>query len=180
MFFDNVSLFFLCRMVRHYIRKTCNANWSEDSMKMAIEAVEKKDLSIRKAANVFNIPKDTLHRRLKGTLKYLPAGKKEHHALGRFRSVLSPKQEEDLTDYKIKMDEAFYGLSIQDIRRVVFEFAEKNGIAHPFNKEKKMAGRDFVKGFLNCKPEAVALNRVFGLNKTSVCKYFDNFRSSYE
>ena len=177
MFFDNDTFFLLCKMVSHYIRKTCNANWSEDSTRMAIEAVGKKDLSIRKAVY---IPKDTLHPRLKGTLKHLPADKKDHHAL----SVLSPKQEEDLTDYIIKMDEAFYGLSIQDICRVVFEFAEKNGIAHPFNKENKMAGRDFVKGFLNRnpslslrKPEAVALNRVFGLNKTSVCKYFDNLEA---
>ena len=105
-------------------------------MKMA---VEKNELSIQKAACVFNIPKDTLHRRLKGTLKNLPAKKKNIMQWVVF-SVLSTKQEEDLTNYIIKMDEAFYGLSIQDICRVAFEFAEKNGIVHPFNKEKKMVG----------------------------------------
>jgi len=47
-----------------------------------------------------------------------------------------------------------------------------------------MAGRDFVSGFLKRnpelslrKPEGVALNRVFGLNKTSVDRYFDNLQS---
>ena len=47
-----------------------------------------------------------------------------------------------------------------------------------------MAGRDFVSGFLKRhpklslrKPEAVSLNRVFGLNKTSVNLYFDNLKT---
>lgn len=50
-----------------------------------------------------------------------------------------------------------------------------------------MAGRDFVKGFLkhnprlsHHKPEGVTLNRVFGLNKTSVDRYFDNLQSLLE
>ena len=44
-----------------------------------------------------------------------------------------------------------------------------------------MAGRDFVAGFLTRhsnlslrKPEAIFLNRVYGLNKLSVKKYFEN------
>ena len=44
-----------------------------------------------------------------------------------------------------------------------------------------MAGRDFFDGFLKRqktfslrKPEAIALNRVFGLNKASVQRYFAN------
>ena len=44
-----------------------------------------------------------------------------------------------------------------------------------------MAGRDFVAGFLTRhsnvslrKPEAISLNRLYGLNKVSVEKYFEN------
>ena len=79
------------------------------------------------------------------------------------------------------MDSAFYGLSIQELQSVVFEFVEKNKIKQPFNMEKKHAGRDLVTAFLKRrsissvrKPEAVSLNRVFGLNKTAVNLYFDN------
>ena len=50
-----------------------------------------------------------------------------------------------------------------------------------------MAGRDFVSGFLKRhpklslrKPEAVSLNRVFGLDKTSVNLYFDNLKTVLE
>ncbi|XP_065681865.1 uncharacterized protein LOC136095355 [Hydra vulgaris] len=56
-----------------------------------------------------------------------------------------------------------------------------NKINHPFNTEKKLAGRDFIVGFLKRqpflsirKPEAVSINRVFGLNKAAVQRYFDN------
>ena len=58
-------------MVRNYKRKTDRANWSEEQMKLAILAVEKKELSIRKAAVVFGVPKDSLNRRVKGKLKSL-------------------------------------------------------------------------------------------------------------
>ena len=48
------------------------------------------------------------------------------------------------------MDETFYGLSIQNVCRIVFEFAEENCIIHLFNKQNEnMAGLDFVKGFSN-------------------------------
>eukprot|EP00794_Sanderia_malayensis_P021114 gene21114-23182_t len=50
-----------------------------------------------------------------------------------------------------------------------------------------MAGRDFVDGFLKRqktlslrKPEAIALNRVFGLNKISVQNYFKNLEELLE
>ena len=47
------------------------------------------------------------------------------------------------------MDEALYGLSIQNVCRIVFEFVEKNCILHMFNKQTEMVGLDFVKGFAN-------------------------------
>ena len=68
------------------------------------------------------------------------------------------------------MDNSFYGLSIRELQRVVFEYFEKCKIKHSFNMPKKLAGRDFVEGFLKRqgmsvrKHEGVSLNRVFGLN----------------
>ena len=64
------------------------------------------------------------------------------------------------------MAEALYGLLIQDVCRIVFEFAEKNCI-HLFNKENKMAGLDFVKGFANPanKSQKVTLKSSKKLNK---------------
>ena len=82
------------------------------------------------------------------------------------------------------MDAAFYDLSINDIRTIVFDYCKKNNIKNNFNFINGMAGRDFVSGFLKRhrklslrKPEAVSLNRVFGLNETSVNLYFDNLKT---
>ena len=50
---------------------------------------------------------------------------------------------------------------------------------NPFSKETKFASKDFVRGFLKQrkglalgKPQGVALNRVFHLNKKTVQKVF--------
>ena len=82
------------------------------------------------------------------------------------------------------MDRAFYGLSINDIRTIVYDYCQKNNIKNNFNSDTKMAGRDFVSGFLKRHPklshrraESVSVNRVFGLNKTSVNLYFDNLKT---
>ena len=79
------------------------------------------------------------------------------------------------------MDKAFYGLTIMDIRLLVFEYCKRNEIDNSFSKETKVAGEDFVRGFLKRhkdlalrKPQGVALNRVFGLNKEAFKRYFDN------
>ena len=77
------------------------------------------------------------------------------------------------------MDAAFYGLTtIMDLRVLGYEYCTRNYIPHPFNRETKMAGKDFVSGFLKRnkdlslrKPQDVALNNIDGLNKTDVC-YF--------
>ena len=120
------------------------------------------------------MPKDSLNRRVKGKLKTLSEEEIHKNVLGRYRAILSHEQEKELEDYIIKMDAAFYGLSINDIRTVVFEYCQKNNIKNNFNSDNKMSGRDFVAGFLKRhrrlslrKPEAVSINRVFGLNRPS-------------
>ena len=80
------------------------------------------------------------------------------------------------------MDAAFYGLSINDIRTIVFDYCKKNNIRNNFNSIN--CNCDFVLVFLKRhhklsirKPETVSLNRVFGINKTSVKLYFDNLKT---
>ena len=87
----------------------------------------------------------------------------------------------ELVQYIHQMKISCYGLTIADLRTLVNEFCEKNKIIHPFNKDNKMTCRDFVAGFLKRhsnvslrKPEAISLNRVYGLNEVSVDKYFEN------
>ena len=149
-------------------------------MKQAVEALKSKTVTIRKAAIKFHIPFETLRRRCKIAVQAQHPGlcKKK---LGRFSPVLSTGQENELVQYICQMEISCYGLTIAVLRRLVYEFCEKNKIIHPFKKDNKMAGRDFVAGFLTRhsnvslrKPEAISLNRLYGLNKVSVENYFEN------
>ena len=167
--------------MRNYKRKTNQANWNEDDMKNAITAVKLKKMSLRKACKNFSVPKDSLHRRVK---KASLESSLHTNLLGRFRKVLSDNQEQDLNKYIKDMDNSFYGLSMMDIRLIVFEFCKKNLIPNPFNKDSKLAGEDFVRGFLKRhhdlslrKPEAISLNRVFGLNEDNIKIYFSNLEN---
>ena len=50
--------------MRHRPRTTTCSSWKECSMKEAMEALFSGKLSYRKTADVFNVPKDALHRRV--------------------------------------------------------------------------------------------------------------------
>ena len=43
------------------------------------------------------------------------------------------------------MDKSFCGLTIMDIRVLVFEYCKRNKTDNPFSKETKLAGEDFVR-----------------------------------
>lgn len=53
------------------------------------------------------------------------------------------------------MDDRYYGLTINDLRRLAYEYADANHIEHRFDKSCKMAGRDWLDGFLKRYPHLV-------------------------
>ena len=141
-------------------------------------------MGLRKASRTFDVPKDFLSRGLQKLEEKNTGDNTDiiHKKLpGWFRNVLSESQEEELKRYITDIDKAFYGLTIKDIRVLVFEYCKRNEINNSFSKETKVAGEDFVRGFLKQhtdlalrKPQGVVLNRVFGLNKEVVKRCFDN------
>ena len=73
----------------------------------------------------------------------------------------------------------FYGLTIKDVRKIVYDFAEKNRIPNSFNKDLGLAGSDIVAGLLRRnprlslrKPEQISINRIMGINRDDVESYF--------
>lgn len=72
-----------------------------------------------------------------------------------------------------------YGLTSNDLRRLAFQLAERNGIAHQFNREKQMAGKDWLYSFIKRhpislrQPEATSAARARLFNRTNVNKFFD-------
>ncbi|EZA60792.1 hypothetical protein X777_13726 [Ooceraea biroi] len=81
------------------------------------------------------------------------------------------------------MTNIFYGLDTIQFRKIAFECAEKLNIPHNFkrNKETKLAGSDWLKGFLRRNPrvsirnpESLSINRIQGFNKQEVNHFFKN------
>lgn len=158
--------------MRNPIRKTTKAKWTEEDLQKAKDA-RASGRSIREVAREFNIPVTTLYDRLK-------SGNAEGPKMGR-KPVFSKEQEEEMANHVILMAKAFYGVSAKALRRIAFEFAEKNNIPHNFSREKQEAGEDWLHGFLQRNPlisvrtpEATSLNRITGFNKSAVDRFFSN------
>lgn len=84
-----------------------------------------------------------------------------------------------LRDHILEMERRLFGLTIKDTQRLAFEFAERNGIQHPFNKNTGLAGDDWIHGFFKRnkelalrKPENTSAARASGFNKSAVDKFF--------
>ncbi|KAH9493117.1 hypothetical protein Btru_022982 [Bulinus truncatus] len=67
---------------------------------------------------------------------------------GRFREVFNDSQQEQLKSYFTAMDKMLFGLTKKQCRRLVFDFTEECGILHPFNKDTKVAGEDWLANFM--------------------------------
>ena len=69
----------------------------------------------------------------------------------------------------------YFGITKDQLCRLAYEVAEKNGIRHRFNKEKQAAGNDWFYGFMQRNrsvslrtPESTSLARVIGFRRTEV------------
>lgn len=100
--------------------------------------------------------------------------------LGRFGAVFNEEQDRQLADHIKKLDDYFYGLCFKDLRRLAYEFAERNKLQHPFNEETKLAGKEWALNFLKRHklslrtPSRTSLARIMGFNKAQVDVFFKN------
>jgi len=64
------------------------------------------------------------------------------------RFLITCSQESELADHCKEMSARFYGLSFNGLQSLAFEYTQANSIQNPFDKESRLAGRDWVDGFL--------------------------------
>nr|XP_029732066.1 uncharacterized protein LOC115268160 [Aedes albopictus] len=126
--------------MRTYKRKT---NWKPCSPEMLERARQsiQDGISKRRTAADLGISETALRKRLK--LGYA------RHNLGRFKKVFTSQQSGELADHCRALDKTFYGLTLQDLRSLAFQFAEANNIQHNFDAESKLAGRDWSVNFMS-------------------------------
>jgi hypothetical protein len=88
-------------------------------------------------------------------------------ALGHYKPVFTKTQESELADHCKDLNDRFYGLTLQTLRKLGYEFAEANNVKHPFDKSSKMAGKDWAYQFLKTHnfclrtPQQTSLGRVW-------------------
>ncbi|XP_025154458.1 tigger transposable element-derived protein 6-like [Harpegnathos saltator] len=169
---------------RNYKRKTDRGKWSVQDMLEAIQKVRDNELSVRQAAEQYNIPKNTLQRRVKNRNKIVTENEKY---LGRFRKVLSDEQENEIIEYIFEMEKRFFGITYKELRHLAFDFAHANNIPTTFNKNTRMASKKWIYGFLSRhrnvslrKPEATSYARATGFNQHAVQVFFKNLEAVYE
>ncbi|XP_058826901.1 uncharacterized protein LOC131686905 [Topomyia yanbarensis] len=158
-------------MPRNYKRKTCRRSWSKEQLNLAKDAVS-EGVSIKCAAKSFGIPRITLLDHVRGKVTKSKLGPKE--------TVFTADQENELIHHMHDLESRFYGITKDDIRQLAFELAERNGIQHPLNKQKRRAGRDWLYRFMKRNPkltfrkaEATSAARAGAFNKVSVDSFFD-------
>lgn len=68
-------------------------------------------------------------------------------SLGRFKPIFTEEMERELANHCRDLDGRFYGIGMKNLQTIAYQFADLNGLDHCFNKEKKMAGKNWVYAF---------------------------------
>src|SRR6218665_2788411 len=167
-------------MVRTYVRKSTRQSWDEIAMPNAVDAVKKGEMGVQKASVTFGVPKTTLRRRARNKNKRVNDGAKD---LGGRGSKLCEAMEIDLVSYIVRIEEKFFGLTMEDVRKLAYQLAVRNGLIRSESKEDSF-GKDWLKGFLRRHreitprtPEATSAARARGFNRIVVGKFFDMYES---
>ena len=99
------------------------------------------------------------------------------------RTVLPSGLENKLLESCIIMDQRFYGLRRQDIKRMAFQLAIRNYLKHPFNQEKSEAGKKWLRSFVKRHPvisvripEGISAARVKGCTSENAESFFEIYR----
>lgn len=160
------------------LEKKPRSEWSEDQLKAALQAVNSKEMSQRRAAKAFGIPRRTLRNHLKsGSTRKL---------IGRI-PILDKSQEQDLTRRIVRLAQVGMPLTPKLVRKQAYEFCKANKIPNCFDDAKNIAGKKWLRNFLKRNPEisirkAQILNpaRAQKLNKSIVTKHFETVKKIYD
>ncbi|GBP19533.1 Pogo transposable element with KRAB domain [Eumeta japonica] len=153
--------------IRH--KSTNKAQFSFGTLSK-IEALMSQGHSMISAAKAMNTPFSSLQKRLKKNNSSEPR-------LGRL-PVFAAVVEKVLSDRIKYLSSIFYGVTAIQIRKAAYQYAEELKISHNFDKSAKMAGRDWLDGFLKRnsisvrKPKATSINRITTFSKEEVQLFY--------
>ncbi|KAG5865116.1 hypothetical protein JTB14_026833 [Gonioctena quinquepunctata] len=118
-----------------YKRKTERQSWAEETMSGAIQAVLVGEMGYRRASKAYKVSQTTLERKVE-----------------KLNIRDCQTQENELVQHILTLEGRLSGLTLTDLRTLAFELAERNKISHAFNRQKKIAGKEWLYGFLSMHP----------------------------
>ena len=162
-------------------------------MQKALLASMNGEMSVRKAAIQLSVPRATLFDRVQHAESFFSSKSKgrlrlnlAEPSLGR-KPVFSAAQEKALEEHLIQLDRLCHGMCPLKVRQLAFEYAEKNGIQHNFNKDRKLAGWAWYTAFMarhprlsERLPESTSLGRLIGFNRKDVEQFYQNLYDVFE
>ena len=158
--------------------------WIEESMKSAIEEYNKQvdspgecKLSLRAISRAYNVPFETLRRRVKGKLTKDTTANIYDHQLGK-PTILPPAAESELAQHIKDLASVGFPCTRDEIRTLAYEYAARNNI-QGFSDNKKKGGYYWFRGFMTRFPDLVvksaenlSVPRAMGMNPVQVSKWF--------
>lgn len=143
------------------------------------------EVSIREAAQRYNVSKTTLIRHINSFKK---SGEAEfsYHAQNNTQQVFTIKEENALKEYLLTAARLHYGLTKREVRSFAFQYAAANNKKFPDSwVAEKAAGKEWLRHYLTRhidlslrKPEATSLARSTSFNKTNVMTFFKNYKEA--
>lgn len=115
-------------MVRNYVRKRTKPEFNEEDMQAAIARVQNRELTLRKAAEVYGVTHTSLFYRLKKLGHNNDAPPQPREAFSTkytFRQVFNQEQEELLASYILKCSRMNYGLTYALLRTLAYNYAKR-------------------------------------------------------
>lgn len=159
--------------------KKKKGSWEPQSLQTAIDKVMSKKLSVRQAAMQYNIPKSTIHDRIKALNRGEEVSMKPK--LGRFTSAFSAEYELVLKDHIKDLSNRCMPFMKNEFLKLAYDIAEFMKIPHRFNIEKGCAGKHFYYDFMKRHsdislraPESTSMMRAVEFNKPQVDLFYDN------
>ena len=153
-------------MVRNYVRKSSRGQgFSKEALHTALREIEQGKSSLKQASKVYKIPLGTLSRHK--NKKVSSPGKIK---FGSYKTCLPAEVETELVFHVRDLSVKFHGITSIDLRKLAYEIASKYAINNVFNQETKMAGRDWLRGFIKRHNLTIRQNgkvKVIGQGKSS-------------
>ena len=136
-----------------------------------------------RAAATYGVPKSTLSRHTAGKNKIADDDVKFHgHAF-----TFTKELEAELVQHCLQLESMYFGLRVDDLRRLAFDLAEANSLHHSFNQKNRMAGKKWYYSFMKRhpelslrEPESTSMARAQGFNKERVHAFFQLLAKVYD